>query len=238
MVSPIASLLFATFLVAEAPTLPAVAALATDPATAEPGVAVSEQQPAPSTPPPAAPVPSGTGPTPTPNNRPTPPVTLPPPAASRPQRLLLMPFFGVQGAPSFFLGNGNLGTGTRLGGLAGADHAMALPQRRDHGRLRQQIDAQTRLSETLTEWLLTFSPLFHVGNLRPNDWRPILAGPKLGLLWGSGDGYYYGDRFNWYGWTYGGELGGFDSPLPDGVLRRHVLDRLRAALDPHLHLQR
>jgi hypothetical protein len=126
-----------------------------------------------------------------------------------------MPFFGVQGAPSFNLGNGNLGTGTRLGGLAGGLITRWLSL---NGAITVDFGNRSMPEQgypsTLTEWLLTFSPLFHVGNLRPNDWRPILAGPKLGLLRGSGDGYYYGDRFNWYGWTYGGELGGFIHPFP------------------------
>ena len=130
-----------------------------------------------------------------------------------------MPFFGVQGVSAFFpnnRGDGNLGDGARLGGLAGGMVTRWLSL---NGAFTVDLGNSSMAYQnrgnpgSFTEYLLTFSPLVHVGNLRGNDWRPILAGPKLGVLRGSGDGNF-GDHYDWYGLTYGAEFGLFIHPVP------------------------
>lgn len=210
LLAPTARLLLASLLTAAAPTSPAVAAPTTDRATAEPEVVVSpgtvpaprpDAAPATSVPAPAAPAPPGTALPATPD-RPTPSAT--PPL----RRLLIMPFVGIQGVSSFHV-DADFGTGVRLGGLAGERITRWLSL---NGALAVDLGNTSMAKQgnqgTLTEGQLTFSPLVHVGNLRPNDWRPILAGPKIGLLRGSGYGNF-GDHHDWDGLTYGGQLGGF-----------------------------
>jgi hypothetical protein len=197
MVGPIASLLLASLLGAEAPPAEAPPA---EPTAAEPEVVV---------------VPSGTPALPTPDNQPAPPT---PPAAapsptSRPHRLLIMPFFGFQTISpvrdDITADAGNFGSGVRLGGMAGGrlNRSVSL-----NGAIAVDLGSESTAPEGyrghLTEWLVSFCPLMHLGS----DAVQVLVGPKLGLVRGeetSGNGNGGGPEQAWGGWTFGANLGVF-----------------------------
>ena len=132
---------------------------------------------------------------------------------------MIMPFIGIQSISpirnNFVDEAGNFGGGYRLGGLVGgrANRWLSL-----NAAIAVDFGNDSRGDEGyaggLTEWLLTFCPLLHLGP----DAVQVLVGPKVGLLWGSESngqsGGYYQESADWYGLTYGAQLGIFFRLVP------------------------
>jgi len=193
-----------------------LAATTAGPATTEPEVIASpsaapEQAPDDESSPPAPPAGAPAPPAPT-----APAAT--PEAPTRRRRLLVMPYFGVQTISPVHdritADAGNFGGGYRFGGKVGwrINQFLSL-----NAEVTLDFDNESPAPEgyrgSLREWLFSFCPLVHLGQ----DAVQIVAGPKVGLLFGSessGNGSGGGPHADWSGASYGAELGLFVRLLP------------------------